>query len=64
MESKVALLLGNCEEEGRGRMCYVLDREMVAEKEGFVVWRANGRKLVPSFPLHYEQLDTAHALLS
>ena len=31
-------------------MCYVLDREVVAEKEGFVVWRANGRILVPPLP--------------
>ncbi len=29
---------------------YVLDREVVAEKEGFVVCRANGRILVPSPP--------------
>ena len=28
--------------------CYVLDREVVAEKEGFVVWGANGWILVPS----------------
>ena len=38
----------------------VLDREMVAEKKGFV-WRTNGQILVPS-PF-YEQLDTARALL-
>ena len=31
-------------------MCYVLDREVVAVMVGFVVWRANGRILVPSPP--------------
>ena len=25
-------------DEGGGRMCYVLDREVLAEKEGNVVW--------------------------
>ena len=35
---------------------------VVAEKEGFVVWIANGRILVPS-PPPSEKLDTAHALL-
>ena len=30
-------------------MYYVLGREVVGEKEEFVVWRANGRILVP-FP--------------
>ena len=30
-------------------MCNVLDREVVTEKEGFIVWRANGWILV-SFP--------------
>ena len=29
-------------------MYYVLNREVMAEKEGFVVWRANGQILVPS----------------
>ena len=29
-------------------MYNVLDRQVVAEKEGFVVWRANGPTLVPS----------------
>ena len=29
-------------------MYYVLDMELMAEKEGFVVWRANGWILVPS----------------
>ena len=28
-------------------MYVLLNREMVAEKEGFVVWRANGLILVP-----------------
>ena len=28
-----------------------MNREVVAEKEGFVVWRANGRILDPSPPL-------------
>ena len=31
-------------------MCYELDKEVVSEKEGFVVWRANGRILVSSPP--------------
>ena len=31
-------------------MYYVLDREVVAEKEEFVVWRANGQILVFSPP--------------
>ena len=31
-------------------MCYVLDREVVTEKEGFALWRVNGRILVPSPP--------------
>ena len=29
-------------------MCYVLDREVVTEKERFVVWVANGHILFPS----------------
>ena len=41
-------------------MYYVLDREMVAEKEGFAVWRANGHILVPS-SVPSKQLDTAHS---
>ena len=47
--------------------CIVLDG--VAEKEGFVIWKANGRILVssppppPPPPPLYEELDTAHALL-
>ena len=28
-------------------MYYVLNRKVMAEKEGFVVWRANGWSLVP-----------------
>ena len=44
-------------------MCCVLNREVVAEKEGFVVWGANGLILAPPLPPLYEQLDTAHALL-
>ena len=32
-----------------------LDREVVAEKDGFVVWRANGRSLVPSPPPSEQQ---------
>ena len=39
--------------DGDGRMCYTLDREVVAEKEGFVVW-----ELIDGF--WYEQLNTAH----
>ena len=31
-------------------MYYVLDREMVAEKEEFVLWRVHGQILVPSPP--------------
>ena len=31
-------------------MYSVLNREVVPEKEGFVVWGANGRILVPSSP--------------
>ena len=31
-------------------MYYVLDREVMAEKEGFIVWRANRQILVPSPP--------------
>ena len=40
----------------------LLGREVVVEKEGFVVWRANERFWSALLPL-YEQLDTAHALL-
>ena len=40
----------------------VLDRAVVSEKVGFVVWRANGWFLGASPPLS-EQLNTAHALL-
>ena len=32
-------------------MYYVLDREVVTEKERFVVWSANSQILVPSSPL-------------
>ena len=39
-------------------MYYVWDREVLAEKEGFVVWRLNGWILVSSLPSS-EQLDTA-----
>ena len=55
-EGKIALLLGKgmegvsysvMEEVGE---CIVLGREVVAEKEGFVVWKANGRILVSSPP--------------
>ena len=35
---------------GGGRMCNVLDREVVEEKEEFVVWGANRRILVSSPP--------------
>ena len=31
-------------------MYYVLDREVVVEKEGFIAWKANGRILVPPLP--------------
>ena len=55
-EIKVALLLGK-KFKGIGNtvmrmegMYYVLDRELVADKEGVVVWRANGQILVPSPP--------------
>ena len=41
----------------------MLDREVVGEEEGFVVWRANGRILFPS-PPPSEQLDKEHALIS
>ena len=42
--------------------CYILDRVMVAEKGGFVVWKTNRRILIPSHSL-YEWLDTALALI-
>ena len=58
-EGKVALLLGKVV-KGVRDIVILLDKEVVAEKEGFVVWRANGR--IPPPPL-YEHLDTAHALL-
>ena len=32
-------------------MCYVLDREVLAENEGFVVSKEFGQILVPSPPL-------------
>ena len=35
---------------GGGLMSYVLDKEVVVERERFVVWRANGRIWVPSPP--------------
>ena len=41
-------------------MHYVLDREVVAEKEGFVVWRVNGRILVPSPPPPSINSSTQH----
>ena len=56
-EGKVALLLGKdvkgvsdtvMEEVGESIM--YLDREVVAEKEGFVVWRDKGRILFPPPP--------------
>ena len=54
----------SCDTDGGGRwMCYVLDRKVVAEKEGFVVWEANGQFLVPFPSPLYEQLDTSHASL-
>ena len=33
---------------GGGRMCYILDWELLADKEGFVQWVANKRTLVCS----------------
>ena len=33
---------------GGGRMCYILDWELLADKEGFVEWVANRRILVRS----------------
>ena len=48
-EGKVALLLGKGV-EGVIDIVIVLDREVGAEKEGFVLCRANGWNLVPSPP--------------
>ena len=45
-EGKVALLLGKGV-EGVSDIVIVLDWEVGAEKEGFVVWRANGWILAP-----------------
>ena len=33
---------------GGGQMCYILDKEVLVDKEGFVEWVANRRILVPS----------------
>ena len=46
--------------EEMGEMYYVLDREVVAEKEGFDVWRANGHIFV-STP--YKHLDTCTIII-
>ena len=41
-------------------MYYILDREAAAEKEEFVVWRANIGPI--TYPL-YEQLDTCTCII-
>ena len=45
-----------------GECCCVLDREVLAKKERFVVW-LGGLILVHAPPPIYEQLDSAHDAL-
>ena len=45
-------------------MCYVLDKEVVAAKEGFDVWKTNWQVFGFWFPPPpYEQLVSAYSLL-